>query len=64
MEGPEHLSRVCSVTSDYKWMLFYMLQVFVVAAVGITRAIVSMTVSTSSAATLIDKVKHHTHVSK
>uniref|UniRef100_A0A8C1ZBL8 Integral membrane protein GPR175 n=1 Tax=Cyprinus carpio TaxID=7962 RepID=A0A8C1ZBL8_CYPCA len=30
--------------------------VFVVAAVGITRAIVSMTVSTSSAATLIDKV--------
>ncbi len=32
-------------------------QVFVVAAVGITRAIVSMTVSTSSSATLIDKVK-------
>lgn len=40
-------------------------QVFVVAAVGITRAIVSMTVSTSSAATLIDKVKTHTkHLSQ
>jgi hypothetical protein len=32
-------------------------QVFVVAAVGITRAIVSMTVSASSAATIIDKVR-------
>lgn len=34
----------------------HFLQVFVVAAVGITRAIVSMTVSASSAATIIDKV--------
>jgi len=32
-----------------------------VAAVGITRAIVSMTVSASIAATLIDKVNTHTH---
>ena len=32
-------------------------QVFVVAAVGITRAVVSMTVSASSAATIIDKVR-------
>ncbi|KAG9353502.1 hypothetical protein JZ751_018154 [Albula glossodonta] len=37
------------------FITFYIL-VFVVAAVGITRAIVSMTVSTSSAATIIDKV--------
>lgn len=35
----------------------HVLQVFVVAAVGITRAVVSMTVSASSAATLIDKVR-------
>ena len=35
-------------------------EVFVVAAVGITRAIVSMTVSASSAATIIDKVRQHT----
>ncbi|KAM7401836.1 hypothetical protein PAMP_017114 [Pampus punctatissimus] len=37
------------------FITFYLL-VFVVAAVGITRAIVSMTVSASSAATIIDKV--------
>ncbi|KAG5836256.1 hypothetical protein ANANG_G00252660 [Anguilla anguilla] len=37
------------------FITFYIL-VFVVAAVGITRAIVSMTVSASSAATIIDKV--------
>lgn len=44
--------------SDLLWQtLSLLIQVFVVAAVGITRAIVSMTVSTSSSATLIDKVK-------
>uniref|UniRef100_A0A671PXJ4 Integral membrane protein GPR175 n=1 Tax=Sinocyclocheilus anshuiensis TaxID=1608454 RepID=A0A671PXJ4_9TELE len=43
------------LTSSPIFVAFYIL-VFVVAAVGITRAIVSMTVSTSSAATLIDKV--------
>ncbi|XP_023692151.1 transmembrane protein adipocyte-associated 1 homolog [Paramormyrops kingsleyae] len=37
------------------FITFYIL-VFVVAAVGITRAVVSMTVSASSAATIIDKV--------
>ncbi|KPP79124.1 transmembrane protein adipocyte-associated 1-like [Scleropages formosus] len=37
------------------FITFYIL-VFVVAAVGITRAVVSMTVSASSAATVIDKV--------
>ncbi|XP_061076258.1 transmembrane protein adipocyte-associated 1 homolog [Conger conger] len=37
------------------FITFYIL-VFVVAAVGITRAIVSMTVSASNAATIIDKV--------
>ncbi|XP_059353723.1 transmembrane protein adipocyte-associated 1 homolog [Carassius carassius] len=42
-------------TSSPIFVAFYIL-VFVVAAVGITRAIVSMTVSTSNAATLIDKV--------
>lgn len=35
----------------------FICQVFVVAAVGITRAVVSMTVSASSAATIIDKVR-------
>lgn len=43
------------LTSSPIFVAFYIL-VFVVAAVGITRAVVSMTVSTSSAATLIDKV--------
>lgn len=43
------------VTSSPIFVTFYLL-VFVVAAVGITRAIVSMTVSASSAATIIDKV--------
>ncbi|KAK1158514.1 hypothetical protein AOXY_G23465 [Acipenser oxyrinchus oxyrinchus] len=43
------------VTSSPIFITFYIL-VFVVAAVGITRAIVSMTVSASSAATIIDKV--------
>ncbi|KAM9860121.1 transmembrane protein adipocyte-associated 1 homolog [Aulostomus maculatus] len=43
------------VTSSPIFITFYLL-VFVVAAVGITRAIVSMTVSSSSAATIIDKV--------
>ncbi|XP_073707752.1 transmembrane protein adipocyte-associated 1 homolog [Garra rufa] len=43
------------LTSSPIFVAFYIL-VFVVAAVGITRAIVSMTVSTSIAATLIDKV--------
>ncbi|KAJ0068978.1 hypothetical protein NL108_015745, partial [Boleophthalmus pectinirostris] len=43
------------VTSSPIFITFYLL-VFVVAAVGITRAIVSMTVSASSAATIIDKV--------
>ncbi|XP_056130006.1 transmembrane protein adipocyte-associated 1 homolog isoform X1 [Lampris incognitus] len=43
------------VTSSPIFITFYFL-VFVVAAVGITRAIVSMTVSASSAATIIDKV--------
>ncbi|XP_066554456.1 transmembrane protein adipocyte-associated 1 homolog [Amia ocellicauda] len=42
-------------TSSPIFITFYIL-VFVVAAVGITRAIVSMTVSASSAATIIDKV--------
>lgn len=43
------------LTSSPIFITFYLL-VFVVAAVGIARAIVSMTVSASSAATLIDKV--------
>ncbi|KAM9800689.1 transmembrane protein adipocyte-associated 1 homolog [Syngnathus typhle] len=43
------------VTSSPIFITFYLL-VFVVAAVGITRAIVSMTVSASSSATIIDKV--------
>ncbi|XP_051752659.1 transmembrane protein adipocyte-associated 1 homolog [Ctenopharyngodon idella] len=43
------------LTSSPIFVAFYIL-VFVVAAVGITRAVVSMTVSTSSSATLIDKV--------
>uniref|UniRef100_A0AAY4ESK8 Integral membrane protein GPR175 n=1 Tax=Denticeps clupeoides TaxID=299321 RepID=A0AAY4ESK8_9TELE len=43
------------LTSSPIFITFYIL-VFVVAAVGITRAIVSMTVSTSSAATIVDKV--------
>ncbi|KAM8867763.1 transmembrane protein adipocyte-associated 1 homolog [Synchiropus picturatus] len=43
------------LTSSPIFITFYLL-VFVVAAVGITRAIVSMTVSASSAATVIDKV--------
>ncbi|XP_072315635.1 transmembrane protein adipocyte-associated 1 homolog [Eucyclogobius newberryi] len=43
------------VTSSPIFITFYLL-VFVVAAVGIARAIVSMTVSASSAATIIDKV--------
>ncbi|XP_035008573.1 transmembrane protein adipocyte-associated 1 homolog isoform X2 [Hippoglossus stenolepis] len=43
------------LTSSPIFVTFYLL-VFVVAAVGITRAIVSMTVSASSAATIIDKV--------
>ncbi|TRY58617.1 hypothetical protein DNTS_007617 [Danionella cerebrum] len=43
------------VTSSPIFVAFYIL-VFVVAAVGITRAIVSMTVSNSGSATLIDKV--------
>ncbi|XP_075870468.1 transmembrane protein adipocyte-associated 1 homolog [Nelusetta ayraudi] len=43
------------VTSSPIFITFYLL-VFVVAAVGITRAVVSMTVSASSAATIIDKV--------
>ncbi|KAG2471122.1 TPRA1 protein, partial [Polypterus senegalus] len=43
------------VTSSPIFITFYIL-VFVVAAVGITRAIVSMTVSASSAATIIDKI--------
>ncbi|XP_062312466.1 transmembrane protein adipocyte-associated 1 homolog isoform X2 [Osmerus eperlanus] len=43
------------LTSSPIFITFYIL-VFVVAAVGITRAIVSMTVSASSAATIIDKV--------
>ncbi|KAM9813514.1 transmembrane protein adipocyte-associated 1 homolog [Neosynchiropus ocellatus] len=43
------------LTSSPIFITFYLL-VFVVAAVGITRAIVSMTVSSSSAATVIDKV--------
>ncbi|XP_003978017.1 transmembrane protein adipocyte-associated 1 homolog [Takifugu rubripes] len=43
------------LTSSPIFITFYLL-VFVVAAVGITRAIVSMTVSASSAATIIDKV--------
>lgn len=40
-------------------IVFCLFEVFVVAAVGITRAIVSMTVSASSAATIIDKVRNH-----
>ncbi|KAE8612236.1 hypothetical protein XENTR_v10012773 [Xenopus tropicalis] len=43
------------VTSSPIFTTFYIL-VFVVAVVGITRAIVSMTVSSSSAATVTDKV--------
>ncbi|KAG7477342.1 hypothetical protein MATL_G00068540 [Megalops atlanticus] len=43
------------LTSSPIFITFYIL-VFAVAAVGITRAIVSMTVSASSAATIIDKV--------
>ncbi|CAB1315454.1 unnamed protein product [Coregonus sp. 'balchen'] len=43
-----------TLTSSPIFITFYIL-VFVVAAVGITRAIVSMTVSASSAATIIDK---------
>uniref|UniRef100_A0A8C7ZGC8 Integral membrane protein GPR175 n=1 Tax=Oryzias sinensis TaxID=183150 RepID=A0A8C7ZGC8_9TELE len=43
------------LTSSPIFVTFYLL-VFVVAAVGITRAIVSMTVSASSAATIVDKV--------
>ncbi|XP_061912136.1 transmembrane protein adipocyte-associated 1 homolog isoform X1 [Entelurus aequoreus] len=43
------------LTSSPIFITFYLL-VFVVAAVGITRAIVSMTVSASSSATIIDKV--------
>uniref|UniRef100_A0A8C2ZAB0 Integral membrane protein GPR175 n=1 Tax=Cyclopterus lumpus TaxID=8103 RepID=A0A8C2ZAB0_CYCLU len=43
------------LTSSPIFVTFYLL-VFVVAAVGITRAVVSMTVSASSAATIIDKV--------
>nr|XP_057910884.1 transmembrane protein adipocyte-associated 1 homolog [Doryrhamphus excisus] len=43
------------LTSSPIFTTFYLL-VFVVAAVGITRAIVSMTVSSSSSATIIDKV--------
>uniref|UniRef100_A0A3Q3MFT5 Integral membrane protein GPR175 n=1 Tax=Mastacembelus armatus TaxID=205130 RepID=A0A3Q3MFT5_9TELE len=43
------------LTSSPIFITFYLL-VFVVAAVGITRAVVSMTVSASSAATIIDKV--------
>uniref|UniRef100_A0A8C5PPR9 Integral membrane protein GPR175 n=2 Tax=Leptobrachium leishanense TaxID=445787 RepID=A0A8C5PPR9_9ANUR len=43
------------VTSSPIFTTFYIL-VFVVALVGITRAIVSMTVSSSSVATVIDKV--------
>ncbi|XP_054641744.1 transmembrane protein adipocyte-associated 1 homolog [Dunckerocampus dactyliophorus] len=43
------------LTSSPIFITFYLL-VFVVAAVGITRAIVSMTVSSSSSATIIDKV--------
>uniref|UniRef100_A0A8C9RWY4 Integral membrane protein GPR175 n=1 Tax=Scleropages formosus TaxID=113540 RepID=A0A8C9RWY4_SCLFO len=43
------------VTSSPIFITFYIL-VFVVAAVGITRAIVSMTVCASNAATIIDKV--------
>lgn len=43
------------LTSSPIFITFYIL-VFVVAVVGITRAIVSMTVSASSAATIIDKV--------
>ncbi|KAI4883058.1 hypothetical protein NFI96_029350 [Prochilodus magdalenae] len=43
------------LTSSPIFITFYAL-VFVVAAVGITRAVVSMTVSASSAAILIDKV--------
>ncbi|XP_061642101.1 transmembrane protein adipocyte-associated 1 homolog [Phyllopteryx taeniolatus] len=43
------------ITSSPIFITFYLL-VFVVAAVGITRAIVSMTVSASSSATIIDKV--------
>ncbi|KAM9523693.1 transmembrane protein adipocyte-associated 1 homolog isoform 1-T1 [Salvelinus alpinus] len=42
-------------TSSPIFITFYIL-VFVVAAVGITRAIVSMTISASSSATIIDKV--------
>ncbi|XP_024270283.1 transmembrane protein adipocyte-associated 1 homolog isoform X2 [Oncorhynchus tshawytscha] len=44
-----------TLTSSPIFITFYIL-VFVVAAVGITRAIVSMTVSASSSATIIDKV--------
>lgn len=43
------------LSSSPIFITFYLL-VFVVAAVGITRAIVSMTVSASSAATIIDKI--------
>ncbi|KAL4623637.1 hypothetical protein GN956_G18657 [Arapaima gigas] len=43
------------ITSSPIFTTFYIL-VFVVAAVGITRAIVSMTVCASNAATIIDKV--------
>ncbi|KAJ3601812.1 hypothetical protein NHX12_029576 [Muraenolepis orangiensis] len=43
------------LTSSPIFITFYLL-VFVVAAVGITRAVVSMTVSASSFATIIDKV--------
>ncbi|XP_036839953.1 transmembrane protein adipocyte-associated 1 homolog isoform X2 [Oncorhynchus mykiss] len=44
-----------TLTSSPIFITFYIL-VFVVAAVGITRAIVSMTVRASSSATIIDKV--------
>nr|XP_008540372.1 PREDICTED: transmembrane protein adipocyte-associated 1 [Equus przewalskii] len=47
-------ARIC-VTSSPIFITFYIL-VFVVALVGIARAVVSMTVSTSDAATVADKI--------
>lgn len=51
------LQAVLSWWASFSQPLVNLSQVFVVAAVGITRAIVSMTVCASNAATIIDKVR-------
>ncbi|KAF6089656.1 transmembrane protein adipocyte associated 1 [Phyllostomus discolor] len=51
---PSARAKIC-ITSSPIFITFYIL-VFVVALVGIARAVVSMTVSTSDAATIADKI--------